>query len=150
MQKLIAVLALAWFSTLSAAMACPDVSGIYQLTDKLLVKYEQIECKTLAHTLGKISDDGTPAFVSKPRIYQMDGTPACNQFNKCVSVTSDAGTVKFISNFDGQVLTEEHGLCGQNAYSMSTTANGDLQTVFQVKRCQDGYAGPATKIFHKY
>lgn len=131
----------------SAFAACPDISGSYQVGDETFVKYEQTDCQSLKRYIGSMGTDGAVVYTLDKQFE--DGDPTCYRGRACETVTFSKNAVTFERNFNGGVLTDDHGRCSCRKYSLSKDNDGNLVGVFSVFSCGDRYKGKVQKVFLK-
>ncbi|MEK2687848.1 hypothetical protein [Bdellovibrio sp. GT3] len=145
MQKTLFLLSLLAASVTSAAN-CPQLTGLYQMAEGAVVKYENDSCDRLIRWSGFTTKKGEIVISPEKAVYVLDGTPLCTH-QRCQSpVIADNG-IRFSLNYDGYVKSKEHGLCVHREYTISINADGNLQTAYLVRDCDDGFSGKTTKVF---
>lgn len=137
-----------YFLLPSLVSACVNISGEYAITENTVLRIEQKDCEALTKVMGIVSSDGTVQYLNAQTL-PLDGSFLCNRQNLCESAKPILNAIELTRNYDGTVGTEAHGRCLQRSNSLSRDGSGNLTSTFQVSKCQDGYAGSATKVFPK-
>lgn len=136
---------LTWSS--AAGAVCPDISGSYRAGDKVFVGYEQTGCQFLKRYYGEQVVDGSISYSFDKQF--KNGQPICSTVGACETVTFTTNAVTFDLDFNGSILTDDHGRCSHKKYSLSKDRVGNLVGVFSVFSCADGYKGETTRVFPK-
>ncbi|MFZ4402483.1 MAG: hypothetical protein ACOYOK_00135 [Pseudobdellovibrionaceae bacterium] len=147
-MKLIILCCIATLSFAGDVFAsCPDISGSYQSGDQIFVGYEQTDCQFLKRYYGNIVADGSVSYSFDKQF--KNGNAVCSKSGACETVKFTQDAVVFELNFNGGVLTDDHGHCSHRKYSLSKDTGGNLAAVFSVFACKDGFKGEARKVFLK-
>lgn len=134
---------------LLAVENCPNVSGIYQISDILALEFSQADCTNISQYFRIISKDGQLDPNQGPALLELnlDGTPYCNNLNKCDSAKFTKKGIQFSSNYNQPVKLDDHGRCTHKGYEIVKNSQAQLEVTFKVDRCEDGYTGLAKKVF---
>lgn len=138
------------FAISTTAVACPDISGNYMNNDGLPVKYTQKGCETLTRYIGDVDAKGAITFPATGMSFVMNGKPNCGIRNFCTTVIPTAKTLQFTLNFEGGVVTDEHGECSQKGYDLSLDDDGNLVAEYEVSNCADKFAGSVHIVSRKF
>ncbi|WP_413582335.1 hypothetical protein [Bdellovibrio sp. HCB288] len=145
MQKIIFFLSFL-AASIASANACPQLTGLYQMAEGAVVKYESDGCERLIRWSGFTTKKGEIVISPEKTVYSLDGTPQCSG-QRCQSPLVVENVIQFSLNYDGYVKSNEHGLCMHREYTIAVNTEGNLQTAYQVRDCDDGFSGEATKVF---
>lgn len=133
-------------STHALANTCPDLTGLYQMAEGAVVQLQSDDCTRLIRWSGFTTKKGEIVMSPEKQVFYFNGLPVCSK-DRCQTAVADSDKVIFTLNYDGYVKTKEHGLCVQKRFSVSLDGNSDLQTVYNVSDCDDGFSGSAVKTF---
>lgn len=147
MQRIIfCLLSGVFYSSLSFG-ACPNLTGSYQLGENTFVGYEQTDCKFLKRYFGSLVADGSVSYHFDRQF--KNEKPYCSKYNQCETVVFSEDTIIFELNFNSGVMTDEHGHCSHNGYTLSNDKDGNLIGKFKVFSCEDKFQGEITKVYLK-
>lgn len=133
-------------ASVSQAATCTDLTGLFQMTEGAVVKFENEGCNRLIRWSGFTTKKGEIVISPEKLVYVLDGTALCTG-QRCQSAVLVDGRIQFTLNYDGYVKSKEHGLCIHKMYTTSINTDDNLQTEYQVHDCDDGFSGTTTKIF---
>jgi len=149
-MKYLIILSGLLFALHSTASTCPNISGTYVLIDNLVIKYDQVGCKTIAINYGKIDSNGIALFSGVSDAFLLDGTATCTRHGACDYAKASSSLINFSSNYNQGVSTEDHGRCRHRSYDLSLGDKGSLNIIFHVDLCADDYVGVVNKTFSRY
>jgi hypothetical protein len=136
------------FLSASAAMACPNLTGLFQMADDAVIQYESHECTSLQRWNGFQTGAGEIVINPEAQTFDFGGAPVCVGA-KCQYATSSPGAIIISLDYDGFVKTKTHGLCAYRSTKLSINGDNDLKSVYRVKNCDDGFQGLVTKFFKR-
>ncbi|WP_413560862.1 hypothetical protein [Bdellovibrio sp. HCB209] len=139
-------LVLTLFGSIAMAESCPDLSGLYQMTEGAVLRYQSEACTRVIRWTGFTTKKGEIIMSPDKQVIYFDGTPICVQ-QRCQTAQVNESGVTFKLNYDGYVKTKDHGLCMHRQYQHSINSNQDLQAKYQVENCDDGFSGEVIKVF---
>jgi hypothetical protein len=145
MRKIIFFLSFIVVST-SHANTCANLTGLFQMAEGAVVKFENDGCSRLIRWSGFTTKKGEIIISPEKLVYVLDGTALCTG-SRCQSAVIADEAIQFTLNYDGFVKTQDHGLCTHNEYKISINNEDNLQTDYQVHDCDDGFSGTTTKTF---
>ncbi|UYL09308.1 hypothetical protein B9G69_001820 [Bdellovibrio sp. SKB1291214] len=146
MRTIIFFVILLFITTTTHAETCARLTGVFQMAEGAVVKFESDGCDRLIRWSGYTSKKGEIVISPEKMVYHLDGTPLCTG-RRCQSAVIYDGGILFSLNYEGYVKTPDHGLCIHREYKISITNNNSLQTHYEVHDCDDGFSGKVLKVF---
>lgn len=147
MRKIIFFLSL-FTASASYAETCADLTGLFQMAEGAVVKFESEGCGKLIRWSGFTTKKGEIIISPEKMVYALDGTPVCTG-QRCQSAVVYQGGILFSLSYEGFVKTTDHGLCAHKEYKIAINNDDNLQTDYQVHDCDDGFSGTTTKVFKR-
>lgn len=145
-MKILAAFGLALSSSVAVANTCPDLSGLYQMTEGAVLRYQSEDCTRIIRWTGFTTKKGEIIISPEKQVIYFDGSSVCSG-KRCQMAQINDSEIVFKLNYDGFVRTRDHGLCVHQEYRHTLDADQNLQATYQVSNCDDGFSGEAVKTF---